>query len=79
MEIGTVYANYFRVINRLKNYFDAENQQSSDLTKIVAILNDKLSPHVSAEMIGEEAVIRAKNKAVWINAHCLVSGESSTP
>jgi hypothetical protein len=67
------------VSNRLKIYFDAENQKTSDLSKIVEILNDKLAPHVTAKMVGNEAVIRAKNKAVWINTHCLVSGQSSTP
>jgi hypothetical protein len=64
--------------NRLKSYFDAEPKQSSDLAKIVIALNKTLSPYVRAKMVGDEAVIQCKNKTVWINAHCLVSGESST-
>jgi hypothetical protein len=73
--------------NRLKWYFDQEANanepagahQGGDLAKIVAILNKTLAPHVRAKMVGGEAVIRAKNKTVWINAHCLVTGEASTP
>jgi hypothetical protein len=71
--------------NRLKLYFDAESEppehgysEYSDLAKIVHVLNKTLSPHVRAKMVGNEAVIQCKNKTVWINSHCLVSGESST-
>ena len=87
MEFGTLYANNSGVKNRLKWLFDQEENGiesydgslDSDLKKIVAILNKTLSPNVTAKMVGDEAVIRAKNKTVWINAHCLVTGESSTP
>ena len=73
--------------NRLKKFFDQEatapkfdeSEQVGDLAKIVAILNKSLSPHVRAKMVGEEAVIQCKNKTVWINSHCLVTGESATP
>lgn len=75
------------MINRLKLYFDQEPELSesdqfgerSDLAKIVAILNKSLSPHVQAKMVGEKAVIKCKNKTVWIDSHCLVAGEASTP
>jgi hypothetical protein len=68
------------VVNRLKLYFDAETKKSSDLAKIVDILNKTLSPHVQARMIKEnEAMIRCKNKTVWINTQCVVTGQASTP
>jgi hypothetical protein len=67
--------------NRLKWYFDQKSNAGGcgDLEKIVGILNKTLSPHVHAKMIGNKAVIQCKNKTVWINAHCLVTGESATP
>lgn len=65
--------------NRLKLYFDRRHEQKSDLAKIVEALNQTLWPHVRARMEGDEAVIECENKTVWINSHCLVSGEASTP
>ena len=79
VETGTPHAIIQPVINRLKLYFDAEPEQSSDLAKIVAVLNKAFSPHVNAKMVGDEAVIQCKNKTVWINTHCLVTGVASTP
>ena len=70
---------FIAMINRLKLYFDTEPEKASDLAKIVAILNKTLAPNISAKMVGDEAVICAKNKTVWINSHCLVTGEASTP
>jgi hypothetical protein len=74
--------------NRLKLYFDQESNDAEfhdhdfgelgDLAKIVAILNKSLSPHVQAKMVGDKAVIKCKNKTVWIDSHCLVAGEAST-
>jgi hypothetical protein len=65
--------------NRLKPYLDKIPEGASDLAKIVAALNNTLWPDVRARMEGDEAVIECKNKTVWINQHCLVSGECSTP
>ena len=64
---------------RLKQGFDAPREDGSDLAKIVAILSSEFWPHVRAHMDGDEAVIQFKNKAVWINSRCLVSGEVSIP
>jgi hypothetical protein len=72
--------------NRLKRFFVAEskrpgngNRERSDLAKIVAALNKTLSPYVNGKKAGGKAVIRCENKTVWINTHCLVTGESSIP
>jgi hypothetical protein len=73
--------------NRLKKYFGDESSEEisnlqppqSDLSKLIRILNKSFSPHVQAKMIGDEAKIRCKNKTVWIDQHCLVTGEASTP
>jgi hypothetical protein len=65
--------NFVAESKRLVN----DNAERSDLAKIVAALNQTLSPHVNAKMVGDEAVFRCENKTVWINTHCLVTGESS--
>ncbi|HEV2328084.1 MAG TPA: hypothetical protein VGY56_04760 [Verrucomicrobiae bacterium] len=73
--------------NRLKWYFDQTSSgdefsnpdEFGDLAKIVANVNQSLSPHVSAKIVGDEAVVQCKNKTVWIDKNCLVTGESFTP
>jgi hypothetical protein len=71
--------------NRLIRYFQSEPDPFSngvsadDLAKIVDSLNQAFWPDIQAEMDGDEAMIRCKNKTVWINTHCLVSGEAVSP
>ena len=77
--IGVSVAGQDFMKNRIGHYLGAEPAETSDLAKIVAALNETLWPYVHARMEGDEAVIECGNKTVWINAHCLVSGESSAP
>jgi hypothetical protein len=65
--------------NRVGDYLGAKPAETSDLAKIVAALNETFWPYVHARMEGDEAVIECNNKTVWINAHCHISGESTTP